>query len=60
MRILTLTLIACLALAGPARADDPDPIARIEAALKTAGKIRLEGKEYVIQDGDVVNFRFNV
>lgn len=31
-----------------------------EAALKTAGKIRLEGKEYVIQDGDVVNYRFNV
>ncbi len=36
MRILTLTLLVCLALAGPARADDPDPIARIEAALKAA------------------------
>lgn len=31
-----------------------------EAALKAAGKMRLEGKEYVMQDGDVVNFRFNV
>lgn len=31
-----------------------------EAALKTAGKMRLEGKEYVVQDGDVVNYRFNV
>ncbi|MBI2388342.1 MAG: redox-regulated ATPase YchF [Deltaproteobacteria bacterium] len=31
-----------------------------EAALKTAGKIRAEGKDYVMQDGDVVNFRFNV
>jgi len=31
-----------------------------EAALKTAGKMRLEGKDYVMQDGDVVNFKFNV
>ncbi|PID37923.1 MAG: redox-regulated ATPase YchF [Proteobacteria bacterium] len=31
-----------------------------EAALKSAGKMRLEGKEYVVQDGDVVNYRFNV
>jgi GTP-binding protein YchF len=31
-----------------------------EAALKAAGKMRLEGKEYVIADGDVVNYRFNV
>ena len=27
---------------------------------KAAGKVRLEGKEYVVQDGDVINFRFNV
>lgn len=31
-----------------------------EKALKAAGKIRLEGKGYVVQDGDVINFRFNV
>ncbi len=31
-----------------------------EAALKSAGKLRVEGKDYVMQDGDVVNFRFNV
>jgi GTP-binding protein YchF len=31
-----------------------------EAALKARGKIRVEGKDYVMQDGDVVNFRFNV
>jgi ribosome-binding ATPase YchF (GTP1/OBG family) len=31
-----------------------------EKALKAAGKIRLEGKEYVVQDGDIVNFRFNI
>jgi GTP-binding protein YchF len=31
-----------------------------EAKCREAGKLRLEGKEYVMQDGDVVNFRFNV
>ncbi|MBN1795382.1 MAG: redox-regulated ATPase YchF [Sedimentisphaerales bacterium] len=31
-----------------------------EKAVKAAGKTRLEGKEYVIQDGDVILFRFNV
>ena len=27
---------------------------------KSQGKVRMEGKEYVMQDGDVVEFRFNV
>ena len=31
-----------------------------EAAAKEKGKFRLEGKEYIMKDGDVVNFRFNV
>ena len=31
-----------------------------EAAMKAAGVLRLEGKEYVVQDGDVMHFRFNV
>lgn len=31
-----------------------------EQAVKTAGKLRMEGKEYVVQDGDVIHFRFNV
>ena len=31
-----------------------------EAAAKAAGKLRIEGKEYVVQDGDVMHFRFNV
>lgn len=31
-----------------------------EAGAKEAGKFRLEGKDYVMQDGDVVHFRFNV
>jgi ribosome-binding ATPase len=31
-----------------------------EAKAKEAGKMRLEGKEYVVQDGDVMHFRFNV
>ena len=30
-----------------------------EAGSKTAGKFRLEGKEYVVYDGDVMYFRFN-
>jgi ribosome-binding ATPase YchF (GTP1/OBG family) len=30
-----------------------------EAAAKQAGKMRLEQKDYIMQDGDVVNFRFN-
>jgi ribosome-binding ATPase YchF (GTP1/OBG family) len=25
-----------------------------------AGRVRLEGKEYIVQDGDIINFRFNV
>jgi len=31
-----------------------------EAKSKEAGKMRLEGKEYVVKDGDVLHFRFNV
>lgn len=31
-----------------------------EKAVKAAGKIRIEGKTYVVQDGDIINFRFNV
>ncbi len=33
---------------------------RGEAGAKEAGKMRLEGKDYVVQDGDVMHFRFNV
>ena len=33
---------------------------RSEAKCREAGKLRSEGKEYVVQDGDVINFRFNV
>ena len=31
-----------------------------EAGAKDAGKLRLEGKEYLVQEGDVMHFRFNV
>ena len=31
-----------------------------EVGAKTAGKMRLEGKDYVVQDGDVIHFRFSV
>ncbi|MGF7530154.1 redox-regulated ATPase YchF [Bacillus paralicheniformis] len=30
------------------------------ASAKEAGKVRLEGKEYIVKDGDVIHFRFNV
>lgn len=33
---------------------------RSEAACKEAGKISIEGKDYVVQDGDIMHFRFNV
>lgn len=33
---------------------------RGEAGSKEAGKWRLEGKEYIVKDGDVIHFRFNV
>ena len=31
-----------------------------EAGAKEAGKWRLEGKEYIVAEGDVMHFRFNV
>jgi GTP-binding protein YchF len=31
-----------------------------EQAVKDAGKLRVEGKDYVVRDGDVIHFRFNV
>ncbi len=33
---------------------------KTEAAIKSAGKYRQEGKEYIVQDGDVIFFKFNV
>ncbi|HUN24895.1 MAG TPA: redox-regulated ATPase YchF [Steroidobacteraceae bacterium] len=39
----------------------PDYIAcRGEAGAKEAGKLRLEGKDYIVREGDVMHFRFNV
>ena len=31
-----------------------------EAGIKAAGKLRMEGKEYTVQDGDIMHFLFNV
>ncbi|MCP3861337.1 MAG: DUF933 domain-containing protein, partial [Phycisphaeraceae bacterium] len=31
-----------------------------EKSIREAGRLRSEGKDYVMQDGDVVNFLFNV
>lgn len=33
---------------------------RTEQKVKEAGKLRIEGKEYVVEDGDIMHFRFNV
>ncbi len=33
---------------------------KTEQAIKEAGKLAIEGKEYVVQDGDIMHFRFNV
>ena len=41
------------------RFDDIDELGS-ELAIKEAGRLRLEGKDYVVQDGDVMHFRFNV
>ena len=31
-----------------------------EQGCKAAGRLRQEGKEYVVQDGDIMHFKFNV
>jgi len=31
-----------------------------QAQVKSAGRLRLEGKEYIVADGDIITFRFNV
>jgi ribosome-binding ATPase YchF (GTP1/OBG family) len=31
-----------------------------EARCREQGKLRLEGKDYIVHDGDVIHFRFNV
>ncbi len=33
---------------------------KTDAACREKGKLRIEGREYVVQDGDVMHFRFNV
>lgn len=39
--------------------DDIDKL-ETEAKVKEAGKMRLEGKDYIVKDGDIMHFRFNV
>lgn len=34
--------------------------AKTMGAAREAGKVRLEGKDYIVKDGDVIHFRFNV
>ena len=33
---------------------------KTELGVKEAGKLRIEGKDYVAKDGDIMHFRFNV
>ncbi|MFN7407928.1 MAG: DUF933 domain-containing protein, partial [Cyclobacteriaceae bacterium] len=33
---------------------------KTEAGCREAGKLAVEGKEYVVEDGDIMHFRFNV
>jgi ribosome-binding ATPase len=33
---------------------------KTESSIKEAGKLRIEGKDYIVQDGDILHFRFNV
>ena len=33
---------------------------KTETGIKEAGKLRVEGKDYLVQDGDIMHFRFNV
>ena len=40
--------------------DDLHAVGGDEKAVRAAGKLRLEGKQYVVKDGDIVHFRFNV
>ena len=53
-----------LAAAGAIRAEVTrwEDLVRLgsEGKCREAGKLRLEGKEYVVQDGDILHFRFNV
>ena len=39
--------------------DDIDQLGS-ESSVKDAGRLRLEGRDYVVQDGDIMHFRFNV
>ena len=40
--------------------DDFIACGKSAAGVKSAGRMRLEGKEYIVQDGDIITFRFNV
>jgi hypothetical protein len=40
--------------------DDFVACGKSAAGVKAAGRMRLEGKEYIVQDGDIITFRFNI
>ena len=52
-------VLACLLLRRGHTIPDDALIARGSmAACRDHGEVRLEGKEYIVQDGDIINFRF--
>ena len=55
-----LVAIIALIMIIPIGADIGYEDGELRVSAKAAGKLRTEGKTYVMQDGDVVEFKFNV
>ena len=54
--LVSLVMAASLAVVSSSALAAPEG----EAKVKEAGKMKVEGKEYIVKDGDVMHFRFNV
>ena len=57
---LTMHMIEFHSQTSPLLPPDLVQTYRLIAAAREAGKVRLEGKEYEVKDGDIIHFRFNV
>ncbi len=61
MRPAASTATSSAASSAPRSISYPDYLAYGgEAGARDAGRLRQEGRDYVVQDGDVIHFRFNV
>ena len=60
LRLALCCILGCSAMSSGAEGLPPEPPYKGEQGAKEAGKMRAEGKEYVVKDGDVLNFLFNV